>query len=204
MLASFPVMPEGGFSLDDLDGMPEGLVRVELTDGTLSISPMPTGLHQYLAGALCLRLDQAAPPGIGATWGTEIRLDASLTRIPDVVVLRTPAPDRRWFSPGNVVLAVEIESPGTHVEERITRPALYARYGIPHYWRIEVEGDDELVAVIHRLEGGTFAETYRGGQIDVREPFPFRLELAALLPHWANRDRAKRDRAKRDRAKREH
>ena len=38
-----------------------------------------------------------------------------------------------------VTQAVEIESPGSHLEDRATKPALYARYGISHYWRIEPE-----------------------------------------------------------------
>jgi len=165
--------------------MSENVVRVELTDGTLSISPIPTGLDQHLAGALALRLDEAAPPGIGATRGTEIRLAASLTRIPDVAALRTPPPGRRWFTAASVVLAVEIESPGHHVEERITRPVLYARYGIPHYWRIEKSDDNELTAVISRLEDGRMVEVQRGAVIDVTEPFPFAVDLADLVDRKA-------------------
>ncbi|MFG1928139.1 Uma2 family endonuclease [Cryptosporangium sp. NPDC048952] len=182
-----PVMPEGGFTLDDLDALPEGQVRAELTDGALTISPAPTRLHQYIAGSLCLRLSEAATGMMSATWGTEIRLAASLTRIPDVLVLRSREPDRRWFSPSNVLLAVEVESPGHHVEERITRPALYAEFGIEHYWRIETD-DDQFVAVVHALRDGRYAEVSRGCRIEVAEPFTFRVDLEELRPQWARRE----------------
>src|ERR1044072_8348809 len=37
-------------------------------------------------------------------------------------------------------LAVEIVSPTSQSMDRITKPALYARAGIPYYWRIETDG----------------------------------------------------------------
>lgn len=183
-----PVMPEGGFTLDDLDALPEGQVRAELTDGALTISPAPTRLHQYIVGALCVRIDEMAPGPFSATWGTEIRLGTSLTRVPDVLVLRSREPERRWFSPSNVLIAVEVESLGHHVEERITRPALYAEFGIPHYWRIETDNAEDMVAVVHRREGNAYVETSRGRCIDMTDPFVFRVDLRDLLPRWAKRD----------------
>ena len=69
----------------------------------------------------------------------EIRFGRQLSRIPDVLVLRSDQPARHWFAPSEVLVIIEIESPGSHLEERATKPALYVRYGIPHYWRIELE-----------------------------------------------------------------
>lgn len=87
----------------------------------------------------------------------EIRFGRQLTRIPDVLVLRSDQPGRHWFSPSEVLVAVEIESPGSHLGDRATKPALYAHYGIPHYWRIELE--PPLVSVYSVGQGNCYQMT---------------------------------------------
>ena len=54
----------------------------------------------------------------------EIRFGRQLSRIPDVLVLRSDQPARHWFAPSKVLVIIEIESPGSHLEERATKPAL--------------------------------------------------------------------------------
>ena len=120
-------LPPGGWTVDDLDLLPESHHRYELTDGALSVSPSPSSLHQVVAGRLFTRLEDLAPDPYIATQAVEIRFGRQLTRIPDVLVVRSDQPARHWFSPAEVIIAVEIESPGSHIEDRITKPALYAR-----------------------------------------------------------------------------
>ncbi|MGH3928551.1 MAG: Uma2 family endonuclease [Pseudonocardiaceae bacterium] len=74
--------------------------------------------------------------------------------IPDVLVVRSAQPGRHWFAPAEVIFAVEIESPGSHLEDRDTKPALYARYGIPHYWRVEL--DPPLITTYEVGHGGRY------------------------------------------------
>ena len=64
------------------------------------------------------------------------------------------------------------------------KPALYARHGIPHFWRIELEP-----IRFRRYVLGS-GEAYReAGSSDDRlttgEPFPIDVALADLLPRWA-------------------
>jgi Putative restriction endonuclease len=64
------------------------------------------------------------------------------------------------------------------------KPALYARHGVPHLWRIELE---PIRVRMYRLGSG---DTYReAGSSDERltvdEPFPVDLALTDLLPRWA-------------------
>ena len=54
-----------------------------------------------------------------------------------------------------MVLAVEIESPGSHVEDRVTEPAVYARFGVPHFWRMELH---PIVVHAYRLDGESYTE----------------------------------------------
>lgn len=176
--------PPGGWTVDDLDNWPESHVRYELTDGALTVSPSPSSLHQAVALLLGAYLTNAAPPDLAVTQAVEIRFARQLSRIPDLLVVHSEQPGRHWFAPAEVLLAIEIESPGSHIDDRVTKPALYARYDIPHYWRVELEP-----MTIHRYEPG-HGESYALGGIDKErlvsdEPFPVDVALTDLLPRWA-------------------
>ncbi len=184
------IAPPGGWTVDDLDRWPESNVRYELTDGALTVSPSPTSLHQALAAKLCVRLENDAPPPLAATQAVEIRFARKTTRIPDVLVVESEEPERHWFAGPEVLLAVEIESPGSHVDDRITKPGLYARYGVPHFWRIEL---DPIAVHVYQLDGEGYVEIATAGAGDkllLAEPFPIDLAVAELIPRWARRGSA--------------
>ncbi|HET9257407.1 MAG TPA: Uma2 family endonuclease, partial [Pseudonocardiaceae bacterium] len=164
---------------------PESNRRYELTDGALTVSPSPSSLHQALIAHLMVRLEAAAPEPLAVTQGVEIRFGRQLTRIPDVMVVRSQQPERHWFAPAEVLLAVEVESPGSHVEDRATKPALYAKYGIPHYWRIEPQ--PPLVSVYGIGNSDCYQLIGVGPQLSVSEPFTFDVAIAELLPRWAGK-----------------
>jgi hypothetical protein len=84
-----------------------------------------------------------------------------------------------------VLVAVEIESRGSHVEDRATKPALYAHYGIPHYWRIELRPPLVNMHVIG--DGGVYQMTGAGPRLCSSEPFALDVALTDLLPRWAGR-----------------
>jgi Uma2 family endonuclease len=177
-------MPPGGWTVDDLDSWPESHVRYELTDGALTLSTSPSSLHQAVSGRLFARLDEIASPPFVVTQAVEIRFNRQLTRIPDLLVVCSDEPGRHWFAPSEVKLAIEIESPGSHVEDRVTKPALYARHGIPHYWRLEL--NPIRVRVHHLVEGDFYREsTGSGERLTATEPFGVDLPLTDLLPKWA-------------------
>lgn len=177
-------MPPDGWSVDDVDAWPETHLRHELTDGALTVSPSPSSLHQAVVMLLGARLDASAPADLAVTQAVEIRFGRRLTRIPDLLVVRSDEPARHWFAPAEVLLAVEIESPGSHTEDRVTKPALYARHGIPHYWRIEVA---PLRARVHVLGEGDVYREISGGEerLTAADPFPVDIALHEVLPGWA-------------------
>ncbi len=98
-------------------------------------------------------------------------------------MVRSDEPGRHWFAPAEVIVAVEIESPGSHVEDRTTKPALYAGFGIPHYWRIEPH--PPLVTTYGTGYGDAYRVTGVGDRLAVAEPFEVDLALAELVPRWA-------------------
>ena len=104
------------------------------------------------------------------------------------MLVRSDDPGRHWFAPAEVVVAIEIEIEflGNHIEDRTTKPAIYARFGVPHYWRIETK---PLQVTIHRLgDGDTYHEVGRGDRLKVNEPLELDIPLNDLMPRWARRD----------------
>ncbi|MGB6163882.1 MAG: Uma2 family endonuclease [Pseudonocardiaceae bacterium] len=185
MIDALLVVPSGGWTVDDLDALPESHHRYELTDGALTVSPSRSSLHQSVAARLGVHLEALAPEPLAVTQAVEIRFGRQLTRIPDVLVLRSDQPERHWFAPSEVLVAVEIESPGSHLEDRATKPALYASFGIPRYWRIELE--PLLVSVYGFGHGNAYQLIGTGPRLTVSEPFSVDIAVADLLPRWAGR-----------------
>jgi Uma2 family endonuclease len=175
--------PVGGWTVDDLEAWPETNVRYELTDGALTVSPSRSSVHEVLAAQLIVALGSRAPEHLAVTGAVDIHFTAQLTRRPDLLVLRSDEPKRHWFAPEEVVVAAEIESPGSRVEDRITKPAIYAEFGIPHYWRIEI--DPPRVTIYRLGEGSDYRPVDAGDRLHVGEPFEVDLRLVDQLPRWA-------------------
>lgn len=149
------------------------------------MSPSPTDLHQSLAWRLAAALDESCPPGYGVTQGVEIRLNSRRSFIPDVQVVAHQGDDkpRGWFGPHEIVLAVEIVSKNSRAMDRITKPALYAQAGIPHFWRIETEGP--VLVETFDLDAGH--DIYRASgrwtdTISLSRPWRLDVPIKRLLP----------------------
>lgn len=182
---AFP--PPGGWTTDDLDALPEDGHRRELIDGILIMSPSPTAPHQKIAGRLMVALEEDCPDEYDVVQGVEVRVSRRQSFIPDVLVTTTEAAARRTakYEPHEVVLAVEIVSDSTRSMDRITKPALYAKAGIPFYWRIETKNG--LVVHTYKIDpvDEVYAETGRWTKfVDTGEPWPINLPIARITPRF--------------------
>ncbi|MCX4469913.1 hypothetical protein C5N14_01730 [Micromonospora sp. MW-13] len=178
--------PEGGWTTDDLDALPEDGRRRELLDGVLLVSPSPTRVHQTIAMRLGVALEEDCPDDYDVTQGVEVRINRTRSFIPDVLVTTSVAARRQpsRYEAHEVVLAVEIVSPSTRSIDRVLKPALYAQAGIPYFWRIEVE-DDGLAVHTHRIDpvDEVYTETGRWTKfVDTGEPFPVNLPVSRITP----------------------
>ncbi|MEU4338868.1 Uma2 family endonuclease [Micromonospora lupini] len=178
--------PEGEWTTDDLDALPEDGRRRELLDGVLLMSPSPTRTHQTIAGRLMVALDEDCPDDYDVTQGVAVRINRTRSFIPDVLVTTSVAAAREpsKYEPHEVVLAVEIVSPSTRSIDRVLKPALYAQAGIPFYWRIETEGG-ALEVVTYRIDAvnEVYTETGRWTKfVDTGEPFPINLPISRITP----------------------
>jgi Uma2 family endonuclease len=134
--------------------------RRELVDGLLMVGEPPTLLHQDVVKLLERRLEATCPPGLRIVREQEMRLGEVLRRNPDLMAVRVGACDLNGcsYAPADVVLAIEVVSPGSRTRDRLHKPGEYAEAGIGHYWRVETRPG---VAVhTYRLgETGSYLET---------------------------------------------
>jgi Uma2 family endonuclease len=156
--------------------------RVELLDGALLVSPSARVRHQRLSFRLWAALDAAVPVGCEVLEAINVRVGPGKILIPDLVVVSTPGLDLTVCEAADVVLVVEIASPGNAVADRAVKPQLYAQAGIPHYLRVElgVAGPGALVC---RLERDHYVEVARanpGRLLVLTEPIAVTLDLTAL------------------------
>ncbi|MEV4705989.1 Uma2 family endonuclease [Actinoplanes sp. NPDC049316] len=177
--------PSDGWTTDDLDALPDDGFRRELLDGVLLASPSPTDIHQVIAARLVVALEDGCPEDLHVTQAVEIRINPRRSFIPHVLVTTDEAASRggRFYTPEEVVLAVEIVSPTSQSMDRVMKPALYAKAGIPHYWLVETQGGLEVQT--YRLDpedevyhpSRTFSET-----IEIDEPWRIEIPVARLRP----------------------
>lgn len=179
--------PPGGWTTDDLDDLPEVGHRYELIDGSLIVPLSPAYPHQKLASRIEHALDGSCPPEWEVTQGVEIRISRRRSLTPDVLVVTAEAAARMpsRFQPHEVLLAVEVVSPGSVTMDRVAKPALYAQAGIPYYWRVENDGGIVVHAYRINPDAEVYAPTGRFDKtVDLDEPWQLRLPIDEITPRF--------------------
>lgn len=149
-------------SLDDLTAMiaadPHGH-RYEISpEGVLSVMPPPGYAHAIIATRLMGWLLAAGIPAERLAQAVGLRIpgrDGTFGgRIPDLVVWSTAQRDGVWLPVADVLLVIEIISPGSEATDTVAKRREYAEAGIPQYWT--VDQDAAQTVTIHRLVGDVY------------------------------------------------
>jgi Uma2 family endonuclease len=163
----------------------------ELVEGRLLMSPSPTYRHSKASSRLWAALDQQLPVGLEAVVDIDVDLAFApgnapgTVRRPDLIVVRRDACERvdregGVFEAPDLVLAVEILSPGSRRMDHVMKRAEYADAGIPHYWILDL---DEIVSLLACHLAGEFGYVDGGaitGTFRTTEPFAVEIDLDAL------------------------
>jgi Uma2 family endonuclease len=145
--------PPGGWTADDMDNLPPGVPRMELIDGALIVMSPHTWFHGEAMYTLMHELRLAAPEGFSVIQEMTVKLGKHQRPEPDIVVYRRPSEPlaerrrRTHVAPEDVVLAVEVVSSESQFRDREVKPKKYAEAGIPHFWRVEDEGERTAIHV---------------------------------------------------------
>jgi len=164
----------------------------ELVEGRFVMSPSPAPDHSYAAGELKAQLRAQLPDGIEALEDLDVDLqlappDAPGTvRRPDLIVVPRDARLRVRREGGvirasEVLLVVEVVSPGSKRTDHIVKRSEYADAGIPHYWIVDIEPPVSLLACHLAGEFGYADGGAATGTFSASDPFPVTIVLDALL-----------------------
>jgi Uma2 family endonuclease len=137
---------------EEYDSLPEN-PRLELVDGILEFRETPNGRHQDVVDRLKAALVTVCPDGVRIVREQEVRIKHDHRRNPDLLAIAASAfdLDRSSYPPEDVLLAVEVVSPGSYTRDRKHKPIEYGEAGIPHFWRVEIW--PHLAVHTHRLDG---------------------------------------------------
>lgn len=174
-------------TLDQFFALPvDNTFRYELADGELHVNARPVQHHLRAAHRLVQQLNQCLPGGLEAFAEPDVVVKPDQAkgrvRIPDVVVTLSEWRDERRLAVDEVLLAVEIISPGSWREDLIVKPVEYAEAGIQHLWIISLTDGPVTLAPYRLVEGDRYYRQYRPltGVVDLDVPWPLTLDLDFL------------------------
>ncbi|MCO6006795.1 Uma2 family endonuclease [Actinoallomurus purpureus] len=172
--------PEGDFTADDLDSIPDLHPHTELIDGSLVLDGPQTNVHMLAVSLLAMGLRRLAPSDLRVRHDMTITIGRRQRPKPDVLVVRTAGEtglDQTTYRPEHVVLVAEVVSRDSAERDQERKPQLYAEAGIPHFWRVEHTGW-RLTVYVYELDPATKAYALTGVHHDrLKLTVPFDLDV---------------------------
>jgi Uma2 family endonuclease len=173
---------ERPFTVEDLAGMPDDGRRYELLDGVLVVSPAPGTKHQKAVARLIAILDAVCPADMHVLPSPfAVRTSPENELQPDLLVARDEDLAEKLL-PVAPMLAVEVLSPSTALNDLNNKKAAYQRMGVPSYWVIDPR--EPRLTVFELTEAGQYeqvADVKDEDGFEARWPFPVRVVPAQLL-----------------------
>ncbi len=165
-----------GLTVADLEAMPDDGRRYELIGGAIVMTPAPGLDHQRVSFRLQCLLAEAWPGMEVFDAPVDLDLPGAQRVQPDLVAVERGRSGTRLSLP--VGLVVEIVSPGSLTNDRVTKRATYATAGISAYWI--VDPDRGLITCLV-LDGAEYRIAAEGASVTVDDPVSLRVDLRALL-----------------------
>jgi Uma2 family endonuclease len=177
--------PPGGFTAEDLDRIPGLPPHTELVDGSLVFMAPQTAFHALVMDLIVTGLRRTVPPHLKIRREMSIILGHRQRPEPDVFAVRAEgikSPAETAYQAGSIVLTVEVVSPDSEERDRERKPQLYAKAGIPHFWRVE-NNDGRPTVYVYELDPSTrsYALTsIHHDQLKLTVPFDIRIDLTEI------------------------
>jgi Uma2 family endonuclease len=163
----------------------------ELVEGRLLMSPSPAFDHNNAALEMAVALRARLPKELRVVTDLDVDLELAppaapgTVRRPDLLVATEEARLRvrregSVLRASEVVLVVEVVSPGSARTDYVHKRGEYADAGIPHYWIVDITEPVSLVACHLAGEFGYADGGAVTGTFAATEPFPVEIDLAAL------------------------
>jgi len=148
-------------TLDDLTAMmaADEHHRYEISpEGVLSVMPPAGYTHAIIATRLMGWLLTAGIPADRIAQAVGLRIPGKASgvggRIPDLIVWSKTQAEGVWLPVADVLLVVEIISPGSEATDTVAKRTEYAGAGIPQYWT--VDHDPVQTLTMYRLDSNHY------------------------------------------------
>jgi len=164
----------------------------ELVEGRVLMSPSPVPDHNYASFELAAQLKPQLPGSAEIIQDVDVNLELvapampGFSRRPDLMIIRKGARKRvreegGMIKAAEVLVVMEIVSPGSKRTDYLNKREEYADARIPHYWILDLIEPVSMVAYDltgkGRYEGGSkVTDTFT-----TTDPFPATVNLAELL-----------------------
>ncbi|KUN69336.1 hypothetical protein AQJ46_21535 [Streptomyces canus] len=164
--------PAHGWTFDQVKHLELPFNR-ELVDGRIVVRGQTEFWHNRVRDRLAAALEAARAEPYEVVAEQCVTVDNQNT--PNCVPVR------------NVTLVVEVVSPGSHQDDRVREPALFAAHTVPYYWRVELDRDQKLAVHEYRLNVDTLAYFPAPSHPDHHDKlvselaFPVEVDLDALV-----------------------
>lgn len=160
----------------------------ELQEGRILMSPSPSPRDMMASGELFVQLRDQVPGDLVAIQDVDVDLelvppgDPGFSRRPDLVVVpREAAKSGRLLKASEVLVVIELVSPGSKRMDRVIKRGEYADAGIPHYWIVDLDPPISLVACHLAGEFGYQDAGDVVGEFTTSVPFPVTVKLDGLV-----------------------
>jgi len=175
----------GSFRYADLETFPDDHMRREIIDGELIVTPSPSTRHQRAVVLLTARLFAYAESNGGEVFCAPLDVlfaDDNVVE-PDVLFVRSDHLDRLEvkFVHGVPDLVIEVSSPSTRHLELVRKRELYARFGVPEYWYVDLDADR---IEVYLLGDGDFTAptlTFPGQRLEATQLPGFSVSVQEVL-----------------------
>ncbi len=184
-LPDWAVPPAGGFTSDDLDRLTELPPHTELIDGSLVFVSPQAAFHTLVMDILVSGLRRTSPKDLRVRREMSVVLALRQRPEPDLVVINAAAETdtgQTAYQAEDILLAVEVVSGDSEERDRERKPQLYAKAGIPHFWRVENVSGRPTVYV-YELDPATHAYALTGIHHDLLKltlPFDIDIDLTEI------------------------
>ncbi|WP_247746916.1 Uma2 family endonuclease [Streptomyces oryzae] len=185
---AFP--PPEGWTFDQAKELELPFDNWELVDGAIVVRGRTMLWHNRVRDRVARALEGAQTKPLDVVTACCVMLDEKNVRVPDVIVYDTTGlrlVETECVPVANIVLAVEVVSPGSRSTDRIHKPGQYAAAKVPYYWRVELERDEQIA--VHEYWLNPETRTYFGRpdhpvhrhDLATDKPFPVKIGLTELL-----------------------
>lgn len=164
----------------------------ELIEGRVLLSPSPVPDHNVAMQELGMLLRPQLPGSVETVPDMDVDLELApakepgFSRRPDLMIVNRGARKRVRTEGGlirasEVLVIVEIVSPGSKRTDHVDKRRDYADAGIPNYWIIDIDEPISLTACRLTEEFGYVDDQTATGVFRTEVPFPVEIDLGRLV-----------------------